>query len=564
MGKSKQIDAARQYWESLYGSSADHIWHKIVQDIDLTSAPHTNPEHWYKDAIVYALYVDKFAGNFEALVHKLDYLRQLGVTCLWLLPFLESPLRDDGFDVSDYFTPRASLFAETGLDPKKRQEKIKQILSICHQKGFRVIFDLPLNHTSDEHPWFQAAKHDPKSIYRHYYVWSQDNTTYQDAKIIFSGIEESNWQQVGDWYYWHRFFFFQPDLNYRNPRVAYEMIRVILHWIRMGIDGFRADALPYLWENEGGIGESEPENHILVKLFRAIIESVAPGTLLLAEAAQSTEIMLDYLKDDTECQAVFHFGLMPELFRSMATESAQPILVSLESTLPPNLPHSAAWFTFLRLHDELTLETLPEQDKQQVYEHYGLNPAWNFRRGQGIATRLADLLDRKETEIELAFSLLFSLPGTPVMYYGDEVAWMNDETHYEEKRQETGIPDTRYYVRGPLRWKQIEQNLSNPLSLSFHIYSTVSTMMRKYQEHSALRSGNTDWTESKKTPDHVLAFDRFCDTSHYRIYHNLSFENSFSCDAGDSTEILYQGDNTIFDGPTLTLGPRSFAWLRLK
>lgn len=394
--------------------------------------------HWYKDAIIYELHIKAFydsngdgIGDFGGLLQKLDYLQDLGVTAIWLLPFYPSPLRDDGYDIADYY----SINARYG-----NIEELRQLLQEAHKRNLKVITELVVNHTSDQHPWFQRARRAPKgSPERDYYVWSDDPTKNKDVRIIFTDYEASNWtwDPVAQQYYWHRFFHHQPDLNYDSPHVQEEIIKVLDFWCEMGVDGFRLDAIPYLFEREGTNGENLPETHAYLKKLRAHIDQHHPGICFLAEANMWPEDSASYFGDGDECHMNYHFPVMPRMFMALQREDRHPITDIFDQT--PPIPDNCQWAIFLRNHDELTLEMVTDEERDYMYKVYAKDP--KARINLGIRHRLAPLMDNDRRRIELMNSLLFSLPGTPVIYYGDEIG-MGDNFYLGD----------RDGVRTPMQW----------------------------------------------------------------------------------------------------------------
>ncbi len=392
---------------------------------------------WYKDAIFYEVYVRGFfdsdgdgVGDFRGLTTKLDYLHWLGITCIWLLPFYESPLRDGGYDISDYY----SVLPEYGTI-----EDFKVFLDAAHVKGIRVIADLVINHTSDLHPWFQEARSGTDSPKRDWYVWSDSDQKYTQARIIFTDSERSNWQwdeQAGA-FYWHRFFSHQPDLNYDNPEVQQAMLAVVSFWLDLGIDGFRVDAVPYLFEREGTNCENLPETHDFLKRLRKFVDERYPDALLLAEANQWPEDVVQYFGDGDEFHMGYHFPIMPRLFMALRQEVRRPIVEILERT--PQIPLNCQWGMFLRNHDELTLEMVTDEERDYLYNEYAKDR--RMRLNVGIRRRLAPLMDNGRRRIELLHALLFSLPGSPFLYYGDEIG-MGDNIYLGD----------RDGVRTPMQW----------------------------------------------------------------------------------------------------------------
>jgi maltose alpha-D-glucosyltransferase/alpha-amylase len=392
---------------------------------------------WYKDAIFYEVYVRGFfdadddgVGDFRGLTEKLDYLVWLGVDCVWLLPMYASPLRDGGYDIADY----RAMLPEYGT-----LEDFRRFLAAAHERGIRVIADLVVNHTSDQHPWFQEARGSRQSPKRDWYVWGDDPRRYAGARVIFTDTEHSNWtwdEQAGQ-FYWHRFFSHQPDLNYENPEVQRAMLDVVDFWLDQGLDGFRVDAVPYLFEREGTNCENLPETHAYLKRLRAHVEARYPGRLLLAEANQWPEDVVAYFGDGDEFQMGYHFPIMPRLFMALRREDRRPIVEILERT--PDIPANCQWGMFLRNHDELTLEMVTDEERDYLYNEYAKDR--RMRLNVGIRRRLAPLMDNGRRRIELLHGLLFSLPGSPFLYYGDEIG-MGDNVYLGD----------RDGVRTPMQW----------------------------------------------------------------------------------------------------------------
>ena len=392
---------------------------------------------WYKDAIFYELHVKAFRdgnndgiGDFRGLTERLDYIQDLGATCLWLLPFYPSPLRDDGYDIADYRNI-SRLYG--------KMAEFQAFLNEAHRRGLKVIADLVVNHTSDQHPWFQEARRDPASPKRHYYVWSDTDQKYRDARIIFVDTEKSNWTWDPEVkaYYWHRFFSHQPDLNYDNPEVQEAMLDVMRFWLDKGLDGFRCDAVPYLFEREGTNCENLPETHAFLKRLRATLDAEYRGRILLAEANQWPKDVRPYFGDGDEFQMAFHFPLMPRLFMAVRSADRRPITDMFLHT--PPIPGTCQWCVFLRNHDELTLEMCTDPERDYMYYAYAQDPM--MKLNVGIRRRLAPLLDNDRRKIELLHSLLFTLPGTPIVYYGDEIG-MGDNIHLGDRNG----------VRTPMQW----------------------------------------------------------------------------------------------------------------
>ncbi len=540
---------------------------------------------WYKDAIIYELHVRAFfdsngdgRGDFQGLTAKLDYLRDLGVTAIWILPFYPSPWRDDGYDISDY-TDVHSTYGTL--------EDFKTFLDEAHRRGLKVITELVINHTSDQHPWFQRARlAPPGSTERDYYVWSETDTKYAGTRIIFTDTEVSNWTRdpVAGAYYWHRFFSHQPDLNFDNPRVHEEVLKALDFWMEMGVDGLRLDAVPYLYEREGTHNENLPETHAFLKKLRAHVDQEFRGRMLLAEANQWPEDAIAYFGDPAaggdECHMCFHFPVMPRLFMAIRLEDRFPVLDILQQT--PPIPENAQWATFLRNHDELTLEMVTDEDRDYMYRVYAQDKAQ--RINAGIRRRLAPLLGNDRRRIELMNGLLFSLPGTPVIYYGDEIG-MGDNFYLGD----------RDGVRTPMQWSadrnagfsranpqrlylpvivdpeyhyeavNVEAQESNRYSLLWWMRRLIALRKR----HLAFSRGTIEFLEPEN--HRVLAFLRRHGDEALLVVANLSrfaqhLELDLSALAGMTPLELF--GRSPFPRITerayaLTLGPHSFYWFSL-
>ena len=392
---------------------------------------------WYRDAVIYEVFVRGFfdanddgIGDLPGLIAKLDYLHWLGVNCLWLLPVFASPQRDGGYDISDFYAIQPEYGTVANME---------RLITEAHSRGIRVITDLVVNHTSDQHPWFQEARSSRQSPKRDWYVWSDTTSRYQDARVIFIDTEASNWSldpQTGA-YYWHRFFSHQPDLNYENPEVQDAMLEVISFWLGLGLDGLRLDAVPYLFEEEGTNCESLPQTHEFLKRVRREVDARFPDRLLLAEANQWPTDVRAYFGDGDECHMCFHFPLMPRMFMALRQEQRYPITEILAQT--PDIPPDCQWGIFLRNHDELTLEMVTDAERDYMYAEYARDP--RMKLNIGIRRRLAPLLGNGRRQMELLYGLLLSFPGTPILYYGDEIG-MGDNVYVGD----------RDGVRTPMQW----------------------------------------------------------------------------------------------------------------
>lgn len=527
---------------------------------------------WYKDAIIYELHIKAFndsngdgIGDFEGLMEKLDYIQKLGVTAIWLLPFYPSPQRDDGYDIADYYSVNPAY---------GNIEQFKDFLDEAHTRGLKVITELVINHTSDQHPWFQRARRAPKgSVEREYYVWSDDPTQYSDVRIIFQDFETSNWtwDPIAQQYYWHRFYHHQPDLNYDNPTVQDEVFRVLDYWCAMGVDGFRLDAVPYLFEREHTNGENLPETHAFLKKLRAYVDSKYPGTLLLAEANMWPEDAASYFGDGDECHMNYHFPLMPRLFMSLQMEDSYPVTDIFAQT--PDIPETCQWAIFLRNHDELTLEMVTDEERDYMYKVYVTDP--KSKINLGIRHRLAPLMKNNRKKIELLNYLLFSLPGTPVIYYGDEIG-MGDNYYLGDRNG----------VRTPMQWSS-ERNSGFSRANPQQLYLPLITDPEYHYEavNVEMQSRNTSslfwWMTRlinirKKNPafsrgdmcfvntgnSKILAFVRSYQEKHVLVVVNLSRHVQYAElnieNFSDYTPVEILGNNSF---PTIKKGTPYFVTL---
>jgi len=542
-----------------------------------------DPE-WYRTAVFYEVMIRSFSdssgagsGDLRGLTERLDYLHWLGVDCLWLPPFFPSPLRDGGYDVAD-FTAVASQYGSI--------EDFTALIQAAHDRGIRVVVDLVMNHTSDQHPWFQASRSDPDGPYGDFYVWSDDNTRYPDARIIFVDTESSNWtfDPVRRQYFWHRFFSHQPDLNFDNPRVAEAMIDVARFWLRLGVDGFRLDAVPYLFERDGTNGENLQETHQFLRRLRAAIDEEFPGRIMLAEANQWPEDVVEYFgtEAEPECHMCFHFPVMPRIFYALRDQRATAIVDILADT--PRIPAGAQWSTFLRNHDELTLEMVSTEERASMYGWYA--PDSRMRANIGIRRRLAPLLDDSRKEIELAHSLLLSLPGSPCLYYGDEIGmgdniWLPDRDAVRTPMQWTPDRNAGFSTADPGKlYLPVNQslvhhynnvNVEAQLAQSTSLLHWVRGMLAVRRRYPAL--GRGDYQAVAADNEAVLAFTR--DDGHQRllVVANLastarSATITAPALAGRTLRDVFGGGDfpaVSEDGTlTLTLGSRDFYWLAVQ
>lgn len=541
----------------------------------------TQDSLWYKDAIIYQVHVRAFFdssgdgnGDFRGLAQKLDYLQELGITAIWLMPFFPSPLRDDGYDISDYRSVNPTYGT---LDD------FKSFLEAAHQRGIRVIIEMVLNHTSDQHPWFQESRSSRTNPRRDWYVWSDTDTRYKGTRIIFLDTELSNWawDPVSKQYYWHRFFSHQPDLNYDNPQVREEMWDLMKLWLEMGVDAFRLDAVPYLVEREGTNCENLPETHHIIKELRARLDKEYPGRMLLAEANQWPADLRAYFGAGDEFHMAFHFPLMPRMFMALKLEDRKPITEILKQT--PEIPESCQWCLFLRNHDELTLEMVTDMERDYMYDEYAKDKS--MRLNLGIRRRLAPLLDNDRRKIELMNGLLMSLPGTPIIYYGDEIG-MGDNVNLGD----------RHGVRTPMQWdggwnggfsSADPEALYSPLMLNpVYGFQAINVQSQKRFDHSLLSWMKRLIRIRKATPTlgrgsiqflypanhRVLAYTRKLGNETILAVNNLSskaqpVELDLKQYKGNILVEMF-GRNIfprIGDLPyLLTLGPYEFYWFRLR
>lgn len=536
---------------------------------------------WYKDAIFYELHVKTFfdanndgIGDFQGLTQKLDYLQHLGIDCIWLLPFFPSPLKDDGYDIAEYY----DVHPDYGTI-----DDFQEFLVEAHQRDLRVIVDLVVNHTSDQHPWFQEARKNPDSPYRDYYVWSDTPEKYEDARIIFTDTERSNWtwDSEANAYFWHRFFSHQPDLNYDNPAVQQEILDVMDFWLDMGLDGFRVDAVPYLFEREGTNCENLPETHQFLKRMRAHVEEKYQDRVLLAEANQWPLDVREYFGNGDEFHMAFNFPVMPRLYMALRREIRKPIVDIIDQT--PEIPEDCQWCLFLRNHDELTLEMVTDEERDYMYKEYARDP--RMKINVGIRRRLAPLLDNSRRRIELLNAILFSLPGSPIIYYGDEIG-MGDNIYLGDRNG----------VRTPFQWS-IDRNagfsradsaklyapvISDPvfgyMSVNVEaqrrspssLYNWMRLLVSIRQKHQVFGRGSIQFLETDNPA--VLAYIRSYEDTHVLCINNLArfaqpaqldlsaYSGYAPVDMFGDTRFPEIGELPYF----VTLGPHAFYWFKLE
>ena len=528
--------------------------------------------NWHNNAIFYELYLRAFSdgngdghGDFTGLRQKLDYLQWLGVDCIWLLPINSSPLKDDGYDVASYY----GIHPTYGL-----MEDFIITLEEVHRRGMKLIFDMVMNHTSDQHPWFQEARRATDSSLRDYYVWSQDTEKYKEARIIFTDTEGSNWAYSGATgeYYWHRFYSSQPDLNYDNPEVQEKMLTAVRFWLDLGVDGFRLDAVPYLYEREGTNSENLPETHEFLKKLRRIVDEEYPGRLLLAEANQWPQDLMPYFGDGDELHMCFHFPIMPRLYMALATGDRTKVVDVMAMT--PEIPPDCQWATFLRNHDELTLEMVTPEEREFMWDFYA--PDFKQRLNLGIRRRLAPLLGNDRAKIELMHSLLFTLPGAPVLYYGDEIGMGDD----------VSLPD-RNGVRTPMQWDDGEHagfsttqsdalyaplirdpqygfqsvNVAAQQADEGSLLHAVRKMLAARKDLPLLAKGKLDFL--LETPKETICYVRTEDDQRLFALHNISPEPLIVQFAEyEAVRDYFNADAEI--GEYITLEPYTYRWLVTK
>jgi maltose alpha-D-glucosyltransferase/alpha-amylase len=540
-----------------------------------------NDPLWYKDAILYELPVRAYCdgngdgiGDFRGLMTKLDHLQELGVDCLWLLPMYPSPGRDDGYDIADYY----AIHPQYGS-----LDDFQAFVDAAHSRGLRVITELVVNHTSDQHPWFQEARSSTGNPRRDWYVWSDTDERYRGVRIIFVDTEMSNWawDPRSKAYYWHRFFSHQPDLNYDNPAVREEMWNVMKFWLDLGVDGFRVDAVPYLVEREGTSCENLPETHEVLRFLRSRLDAHYPGRMLLAEANMWPEDVRAYFGEGDECHMAFHFPIMPRMFMALRLEDRKPLVEIIERT--PPIPGACQWGVFLRNHDELTLEMVTDAERDYMVEEYARDPV--ARINLGIRRRLAPLLDGDRRRIELMNGMLMSLPGSPVIYYGDEIG-MGDNIYLGD----------RHGVRTPMQWtaglnagfsaadpeRLFQPVIANPL----YGYQPVNVEAQRRNSHSLFhwmrrliqvrRStrvfGRGDIRFLRPANHRVLAYLRSLGEEQVLVVNNLS--GSAQAAELDLADLAGAIPIEMFGGSLfprigelpylLTLGPYDFYWFRLR
>jgi len=541
----------------------------------------SNSSPWYKRAVFYELHVKAYndsnadgIGDFRGLLTKLDYLHDLGIDCIWLLPMYPSPLRDDGYDISDYYNVHSSYGT---LDD------FHGFLDAAHVRGIRVITELVINHTSDQHPWFQEARSSRDNPRRDWYVWSDADDRYRDARIIFLDTERSNWawDPISKAYYWHRFFSHQPDLNFDNPAVREEMWNVMKFWLDMGVDGFRVDAVPYLIEREGTSCENLPETHEVLKFLRRRLDEHFEDKVLLAEANQWPTDVRAYFGDGDEFHMAFHFPLMPRVFMAVELEDRKPLVEIMEQT--PPIPETCQWATFLRNHDELTLEMVSQDERDYMYDMYAKDPT--ARINLGIRRRLSPLMENDRRRIELLNGLLLSLPGCPIIYYGDEIGmgdniFLGDRNGVRTPMQWSGGWNTGFSTADPEQL--FLPVISNPLygyqainvesqRRSAHsLLSWVKKILRLWKSTAVFSSGTIEFVNPAN--HRILAYLRQKDEETVLVVNNLSrtaqaveldlrrFKGAIPIEMFGGNPFPRVGDLPYL----LTLGPYHFFWFLLR
>lgn len=542
-----------------------------------------NGKHWYKNAVFYELHVRAFMdsngdghGDLVGLTQRLDYLKDLGIDCIWILPTYPSPLIDDGYDVADYYSvhPDYGTLAE-----------FKSLVKEVHKRDMRIITDLVINHTSDQHPWFQEARKSKDNPYRDYYVWSDDDQKFPLARVIFNDSQASNWtwDESSQQFYWHRFYPQQPDLNFDNTKVQEEMLKIIDFWLDLGIDGFRADAVPYLYQREGTNCDNLPGTHQYLKRIRSFMDENYPEKVLLVEANQWPEEVIHYFGDGDEAHMAFHFPIMPRIFMSLKQADRTSMVEILKQT--PPIPEGCQWCIFLRNHDELTLEMVTPEQRQWMWEQYAPEP--RMRINLGIRRRLAPLLDNDRRRIELVNSILFTLPGSPIIYYGDEIG-MGDNIW---------LPD-RNSVRTPMQWDEghnsgfsttqaealyapvVDSPEYNPQKInatqqmqdSSSLYHFTKRLSQFHKQITALGQSGFSWAELLEENLSIAAYWRGHEEECLLAIHNLSPQeqkviiripsnlSKSPQDMFSGTQYQLQAGGTL----TLTMAPYKYLWLHFN
>jgi len=536
---------------------------------------------WYQEAVFYEVYVRAFCdgngdghGDLQGLTSRLDYLSNLGVNCIWLLPIYPSPLRDDGYDVADY----CAVHPHYG-----NIEDFQTLVNAVHERNMRIIADLIPNHTSDEHEWFKKSRADRNSPYRDYYVWSDDPHKYKDARIIFVDTEKSNWtwDEVAGQYYWHRFFSSQPDLNFENPKIQEEMKNVMRFWLNLGIDGFRVDAIPYLFEEEGTNCENLPRTHAYLKELRTMMDEEYPGRVMLAEACQLPHQVREYFGDGDEFHMGFHFPVMPRIYMSIRAHNSSSLKEILAAT--PEIPDGCQWVTFLRNHDELTLEMVTPEERKWMWDEYA--PDMQMRINLGIRRRLHPLMDNDRRRVELANCMLLTLPGSPILYYGDEIGTGDNINLYD-----------RNGVRTPMQWDSTRPhagfseaekvyapvidsplfncdrvNVKDAMADPSSLYHVLKHMIHQRRKHQAFGSGKLFWVDNEDLS--IAAWIRVYKMDVMLVVCNLSAEEKSPLisipeqyvSVPDVEDILTEMQYSIEDNTVrVDLEPFAFKWIELS
>jgi maltose alpha-D-glucosyltransferase/alpha-amylase len=540
-------------WQHVYGTDHPEAYGQLTGLLDstrkeLARQPTTPDPDWYRNAIVYSLYVDAFAGDFTGLTQRLDYLANLGVNTLWLLPILDSPMRDQGFDIRDFKTIRNELGGN---------EAFTDFIQEAHRRGIRILFDMAVNHSSDQHPWFQSASASQDSPYRDFYIWNPDRDRYQGARLIFKGMVNSNWSynEATEDYYFHRFYSFQPDLNYRNPQVLIAMMENFLYWKTQGVDGLRLDAIPFIWKEEGTNCEDLPTTHTLIKLIRAALDYCEPGTLLIAEANMTPKDVVGYFGSDDECQAAYHFPLMPQFYMALAEGNRRYIEDALSPSVTPAIPEKSCWMSFLRCHDELTLEFVSPDVREKMNRYYLHDPECTFREGEGLAGRLFYLVREDPAKALLLNAMLFATEGSPILYYGDEVGMTNDVAFYRENSARTGFKDARFMNRGDMNWSKVDTAMNDPASVEHRLFQGVQRLIDWRRSYAACFHHSARFLADPNPA--VYSLERQADGQRLVIIHNLS---AMPVDVDVDPVMIDLQTNQPVSG-TVALPAYGYAWL---
>ncbi|MDK2945289.1 alpha-amylase family glycosyl hydrolase [Geotoga petraea] len=503
-----------ELWKKVYGDNESKKMDDLMKLLDEKKKKNKyfqKDKKWLEKGIIYSLYVDHFSRDLKGLKEKIPYLKDLGVKTIWLLPILESPMQDQGFDISDYYKVRSDLGTN---------EEFYELIDLIHENGMKIIFDIAVNHTSVEHEYFKKSRSSKVNPYRDWYIWNKDNKKYNSTRILFKGMMDSNWEydeKTGE-YYFHRFYEIQPDLNYKNPDVLIEMINILSFWKLRGIDGFRMDAAPFLWKEEGTNSENLEKTHLILKIFREALDYISEGTTLIAEANQPPKDVVEYFGQGDECHAAYHFPLMPKVYLAIAENKPEYIIQTLSEKNTPKIPDNCQWLVFLRCHDELTLEFVTEEERKKMLNYFLHDKRWSFREGEGISGRLMNLFKGDIRKILLAYSSMFSIRGTFINYYGDEIGMENNDDYYKIMKEITGYSDSRYFNRGPFDWELLEEIKSGKETDKLNLHKKIKEMIKTKNENEELFNQEAQLL----IDDGILVSKRYKNGKKLLIYNNFN------------------------------------------